>query len=67
MFKPESNTNKLFLALQKGQKLTEAQIASRFKIANPSATVSYIRSKGINVNYVVSKRGRVETGRYTIV
>ena len=43
MFKSESKTAKLFAALNAGESLTEAQIAHRFGLKNPRATVSAMR------------------------
>jgi len=63
-FKKEKvmNTTKsqmLLEALQKGEQLTAKQIASRFGIANPTATVSDLRFGGyaIYANKRTNKRG----------
>ena len=42
-FNPESKSFKLFQALRAGEALTEAQIASRFGLKNPTATISSLR------------------------
>jgi hypothetical protein len=43
MIDPKSKTYRLFQALQSGEQLTEAQIAQRFGLKNPRATVSNLR------------------------
>lgn len=48
-FNPTSKTFKLFQALQSGENLTEAQIASRFGLKNPTAAISEIRFQGYAV------------------
>lgn len=53
---------RLLEALKKGQKLTEKQIASKFAIANPRATVSDIRKKGFNI---VTVRNTTTKGKTT--
>lgn len=42
-FNPESKQFKLFQALTAGEQLTEAQIAARFGLKNPRATISNLR------------------------
>lgn len=42
-FNPESKSFKLFQALNAGEQLTEAQIAARFGLKNPTATISSLR------------------------
>ena len=42
-FNPESKSFKLFQALRQGEALTEAQIAARFGLKNPTATISSLR------------------------
>ena len=42
-FNPESKSFKLFQALKQGEMLTEAQIAARFGLKNPTATISSLR------------------------
>jgi hypothetical protein len=42
-FNPESKSFRLFQALQAGEQLTEAQIAARFGLKNPTATISSMR------------------------
>lgn len=44
-----SKTTRLLEALQRGEELTAKQIASRFEIANPTATVSNLRFAGFAV------------------
>lgn len=58
-----TKTQKLFNALSNGRELSAAQIG-RFGIANPTAAVSYLKSKGFDVvatQYV--KRG-VKSTKY---
>jgi hypothetical protein len=45
-------------ALLNGEQLTAAQIAARFSIANPTATISDIRFSGIPVYANRSKSGK---------
>jgi hypothetical protein len=54
---------RLLEALQAGEQLTAKQIAARFSIANPTATVSDIRDQGyaIYANRHVDTKGRVTT------
>jgi hypothetical protein len=58
------NRAKVLAALSKGEKLTLKQIGARFKVANPSATISDLRRRdGANVvfRHVVSKGGSKST------
>jgi predicted ArsR family transcriptional regulator len=50
-------------ALQKGEQLTAKQIAARFSVANPTATISNIRFAGYAVyaNEHTDTKGRVTT------
>lgn len=50
-------------ALQRGEQLTAKQIAARFGVANPTATISDIRYQGFAVyaNRHVDTKGRVST------
>lgn len=60
----ETKSGKLVAALENGEQLTEAQIRSRFKIANPSATVSSLRlTNGLAVygNQVKNSEGKTVT------
>ena len=55
---------RLIEAFKSGQKLTAAQIKSRFGIANPTATVSDLRLRGgfaIYANQHTDTKGRVST------
>lgn len=54
---------RLLEALQNGEQLTAKQIASRFGIANPTATVSDLRFAGFAVyaNKRTDTKGRVTT------
>jgi predicted transcriptional regulator len=55
---------RLLEAFQNGDKLTAAQIKSRFGIANPTATVSDLRLRGgyaIYANQHKDTKGRVST------
>jgi predicted transcriptional regulator len=63
-FNPESKQFKLFQALNKGEQLTEAQIAQRFGLRNPRATISSLRiNHGVAVyaNEHKDTKGRVTT------
>lgn len=55
--------SRLLEALQNGEELTAKQIAARFGIANPTATVSDLRFSGFAVyaNKHVDTKGRVTT------
>lgn len=55
--------SRLLEALQNGEQLTAKQIAARFGIANPTATVSDLRFAGFAVyaNRHVDTKGRVST------
>lgn len=55
--------SRLLEALQNGEQLTAKQIAARFGIANPTATVSDLRFAGFAVyaNKHVDTKGRVST------
>ncbi len=56
--------DKLIEALQSGEQLTAKQIASRFGIANPTATVSDLRLRGgfaVYANQHTDTKGRVTT------
>jgi len=55
--------SRLLEALQNGEELTAKQIAARFGIANPTATVSDLRFSGFAVyaNKHVDTKGRVST------
>lgn len=55
--------SRLLEALQNGEELTAKQIAARFGIANPTATVSDLRFAGFAVyaNKHVDTKGRVST------
>mgnify|MGYP000630839569 CR=1 FL=1 len=58
-----TKSGKLLTALQAGEKLTSAQIAARFGIKNPRATVSDLRFQGfaIYANKRTNKRGETFT------
>lgn len=59
----QTKQNRLLEALQNGEQLTAKQIASRFDIANPTATVSDLRFAGyaIYANKRTNKRGETFT------
>ena len=59
----ETKQGKLLAALQQGDKLTAAQIAHRFGIKNPTATVSDLRFSGyaIYANQKTDTKGRTKT------
>jgi hypothetical protein len=54
-----TKTDKLLNALQAGDVLSEAQIRSRFGIANPTATIMTLRQDGFAVYANRSKDERV--------
>jgi len=58
-----TKTDRLLEALQQGEQLTAKQIAARFGIANPTATISNIRFAGYAVyaNEHTDTKGRVTT------
>lgn len=58
-----TKTDRLLEALQNGEQLTAKQIAARFSIANPTATISNIRFAGYAVyaNEHTDTKGRVTT------
>jgi predicted ArsR family transcriptional regulator len=58
-----TKTDRLLEALQNGEQLTAKQIAARFSIANPTATISNIRFAGYAVyaNEHRDTKGRVTT------
>jgi predicted ArsR family transcriptional regulator len=59
---------RLLEALTSGEKLTAKQIAARFKIANPTATISNLRYSGyaIDTNQYTDSKGRITT-KYELV
>lgn len=67
-FNPESKSFKLFQALKSGEQLTEAQIAARFGLKNPTATISSMRMNhgvAIYANECFDTKGR-RTVKYAI-
>lgn len=57
----ETKTARLLEALQKGAELTAKQITQRYKLSNPTATISSLRLKGgfaIYLNQHTDDRGR---------
>lgn len=58
-----SKQEKLIVALQKGEELTAKQIAQRFGIANPTATVSDLRFAGFSI--YTNRRTNKLGGTYT--
>ncbi len=58
-----NKTTRLLEALQNGEQLTAKQIASRFEIANPTATISNLRFAGFAVyaNKRTNSRGETFT------
>ena len=58
-----TKTDRLLEALKNGEQLTAKQIAARFSIANPTATISNIRFAGYAVyaNEHTDTKGRVTT------
>lgn len=59
----ETKQSRVLMALQKGEQLTAKQIASRFGVKNPTATVSDLRFAGfaIYANQHTDTKGRVTT------
>jgi len=60
----QTKTQRLVDALQNGEQLTSKQIAARFGIANPTATVSDLRLRhgyAVYGNQKSDSRGRVTT------
>lgn len=59
----ETKQARVLMALQKGEQLTAKQIASRFGVKNPTATVSDLRFAGfaIYANSHKDTKGRVTT------
>jgi hypothetical protein len=63
-FNPESKSFRLFQALTAGEQLTEAQIAARFGLKNPTAAISSLR---MNHGVAVYANERFDTkGRRTV-
>lgn len=59
-----TKTERLLEVLKTGERLTAKQIAARFGLANPTATISSLRLNGgfaIYANPHVDKRGRKTT------
>lgn len=55
---------RVLTALVKGEKLTAKQITSRFKVANPSATISDLRRRdhqNVVITRVTTKNGTTTT------
>jgi predicted ArsR family transcriptional regulator len=60
----QTKTQRLVDALQNGEQLTSKQIAARFGIANPTATVSDLRLRhgyAVYANRKTDTKGRVST------
>ena len=69
MTKIISKRARVLTALAKGEKLTAKQITSRFKVANPSATISDLRrrdSQNVVVTRTTAKNG-VTTSKYMLL
>ena len=62
-----TNTARVLEVLEAGEALTAKQIGARFKIANPRATISSLRSEGyaIYLNQHKDTKGRV-TNKYRL-
>ena len=62
-----TNTARVLEVLEAGEALTAKQIGARFKIANPRATISALRSEGyaIYLNQHKDTKGRV-TSKYRL-
>jgi hypothetical protein len=64
MMDPNSKTYRLFRALKSGEQLTEAQIAQRFGLKNPTATISHLR---LNYGFAIYANESFDTkGRRTV-
>jgi len=64
MIKQVTKQERLIEAFKAGEKLTAAQIKSRFGVKNPTATVSDLRLRGgfaIYANQHTDTKGRVST------
>ena len=60
----ETKTQRLVEALKNGEELTAKQIAARFSIANPTATISDLRLRhgyAVYANRKTDTKGRVST------
>jgi predicted ArsR family transcriptional regulator len=60
----ETKTQRLIEALQRGEQLTAKQIAARFGIKNPTATISALRLQSgyaVYANQHTDTKGRVTT------
>jgi predicted ArsR family transcriptional regulator len=60
----ETKTQRLVEALKNGEELTAKQVAARFNIANPTATVSDLRLRhgyAVYANRKTDTKGRVST------
>jgi predicted ArsR family transcriptional regulator len=60
----ETKTQRLVEALKGGEELTAKQIAARFSIANPTATISDLRLRhgyAVYANRKTDTKGRVST------
>lgn len=65
---PSSKSYRLFQALKSGEQLTEAQIAQRFGLKNPTATISNLRLNygfSIYANECFDTKGR-RTVKYVL-
>jgi biotin operon repressor len=51
-----SKTQRVLEALEKGQELTAKQIATRYKLASPSSTISALRKQGYPI-YLNARKG----------
>lgn len=68
MLDPKSKSYRLFRALQSGDQLTESQIAQRFGLKNPTATISHLRLNhgfAIYANECFDTKGR-RTVKYSL-
>jgi len=63
MNKPQSKISRVVAALKAGEQFTAKQLASRFKVANPTAMISSLRNEGYSVyaNKSTNSKGEVKT------
>jgi Helix-turn-helix domain len=61
-----TNTQRVLEALKTGEELTAKQISSRFGIANPSAAVHTLRSKGYPIYLNARKTQTGVTNKYRL-
>ena len=63
----KTKQSRLLEAFSRGRKLTAAQIAAQFDIANPRATVSDIRSSGYKIELERTATSKGVVSKYFLV